>query len=266
MSKKHSDTIQKQFAKTVEAFSKFAVRDTPEMLEERLSFAKLQPEDSLLDVACGPGAFVLAAAPKVKFARGTDLTAAMLRQARTFQSERGIMNAFFDRAEAEHLPYPDSVFDLVTCQFAIHHMLKPRIVLKEMVRVLKPGGRLYLVDTVSPESDAKHELHNRIEFLRDASHTESQRLTSFLAMFEEANLQIARQALRRRERSFDQWMLRAGLEPQHKRYQEARRLLEESAEGDRAGFSPKPQDGDIAIIHIEGMFIAARADSEGTGA
>ncbi len=262
MSKKHSDAVQKQFTKTVDAFSKFAVRDTPEVLEEKVAFAKLQPEDSLLDVACGPGAFVLAAAPKVTFARGTDLTAAMLRQARAFQSERGITNVCFDRAEAEHLPYPNSTFDLVTCQFAFHHMLKPRNALREMVRVLKPGGRLFLVDTIGPESDAKSELHNRIEILRDASHTETQRLTSILRMFDDEKLQIVRQALRRRERSFNQWMLRAGLEPEHKRYQEARKLLEESAEGDRAGFSPKAQDGDIVIVHNEGLFLAARADAE----
>jgi ubiquinone/menaquinone biosynthesis C-methylase UbiE len=265
VSKKHKEAVQKQFAKTAEAFSKFAVRDTPDVLAEKVAFAKLQTGDVLLDVACGPGAFVLASAPAVQFARGADLTPAMLRQARSFQSERGIANAFFDLAEADCLPYPDGTFDLVSCQCSIHHMLKPSLALKEMVRVLKPEGRLFIVDTLAPESDSKFDLHNRVEVLRDPSHTESLRLTSFLTMFEEEGLQVIRQALRRRERSFNQWMLRAGLDAKHKRYQDARKLLDESAEGDRAGFSPKPQDGDIVIVHNEGMFLLIRADAERAG-
>ena len=50
-------------------------------------------------------------------------------------------------------------------------------------------------------------------------------------------------------------MLRAGLEPSDKRYQEVRKLLEESIPGDRAGFSPQPQGDDFLIIHNEGMFV-----------
>ena len=70
-------------------------------------------------------------------------------------------------------------------------------------------------------------------------------------------------ALRRRARSFNQWMLRAGLEPHHKRYQETRRLLEDSLAGDRAGFSARPQGEDIEIVHNEGMFLLARRSEQG---
>ena len=82
MSKKQRETVQKQFTKTAEAFAEFAVRDTPEVLAEKVEFAKPQPTDSALDVACGPGAFVLALAPRVSLARGIDLTVEMLRRAR----------------------------------------------------------------------------------------------------------------------------------------------------------------------------------------
>ena len=260
MSKKHREAVRKQFAKTVEAFAKYAVRDSPEVLAEKVEFAKPQPTDLALDVACGPGAFVLALAPRVRFARGIDVTEEMLRQARAFQFERGIANVGFDCGEAEQLPYPDATFDLVTCQCAIHHMPKPALALEEMVRVMKPEGRLVVIDPLAPESDAKCELHNRIEGVRDPSHVESLRLTTFLEMFEQHGLEIVRQTIKRRQRSFNHWMLRAGLEPRHKRYQETRKLLEASIPGDRAGFSAQPQGDDILIVHNEGMFLLARSE------
>ena len=258
MSKKHKETVQKQFAKTADAFSTFAVRDTPEVLEEKVAFLRPQPADLALDVACGPGALVLALAPRVAFARGIDLTAEMLIRARAFQQERKISNAAFDRGEAEQLPYPDASFDLVSCQCSFHHMPKAELAFREMVRVAKPDGRIAVIDTLGPESDPKFELHNRIETLRDPSHTLSLRLTTYLEMFEKNGAEVTRQSLRRRQRSFNQWMLRAGLEPKHKRYQETRQLLEESIAGDRAGFSAQPQGDDFIITHNEGMFLLAR--------
>jgi len=258
MSKKHREAVRKQFAKTVEAFAKCAVRDAPEVVAEKVEFAKPQPPDLALDVACGPGAFVLALAPRVRFARSIDLTQEMLRQARAFQLERQIANVCFDCGEAEQLPYADAAFDLVTCQCSLHHMPKPQLALREMVRVMKPEGRLVIIDALAPESDAKFTLHNRIEGLPDPSHVESLRLTTFLGMFEEHGLEIVRQTMKRRQRSFNHWMLRAGLEPRHKRYQETRKLLEASIPGDRAGFSAQPQDDDILIVHNEGMFLLAR--------
>jgi ubiquinone/menaquinone biosynthesis C-methylase UbiE len=258
MSKKHKEAVQKQFARTAEAFSIYAVRDTPEVLEEKVAFLRPQSADLALDVACGPGTLVLALAPRVRFARGIDLTAEMLLRARAFQREHNITNAAFDRGEAEQLPYPDASFDLVSCQCSFHHMPKPELALREMVRVAKPEGRIALIDTLGPESDSKFELHNRIETLRDPSHALTLRLTTYLEMFEKDGLEVTRQALRRRQRSFQQWMLRAGLEPKHKRYAETRQLLEESMAGDRAGFSAQPEGDDIVITHNEGMFLLAK--------
>ena len=255
MSKSHNAIVQKQFTKTADAFTQWAVRDSPEVLVERVEFVKPQATDLALDVACGPGTFVLELAPRVGFARGIDLTEELLRRARQSQLERNILNAAFDRGEAEQLPYPDGVFHLVTCHCSLHHMLQPRVVLKEMVRVIKPEGRLGIIDTLSPESDAKFELHNRIESVRDPSHTLSLRLTTFLKMFEDFGLEIARQLLKRRQRSFNQWMLRAGLKAGHKPYQETRQLLEESMQGDCAGYSAQVQDDDMSIVHHEGMFL-----------
>src|SRR5579864_4782748 len=153
MSKKHKEAVQRQFAKTVDAFAKYAVRDTWEVLQEKVAFAKPQSSDIALDVAYGPGGLVLALARHVRFARGLDLTEAMLRQARSFQAERGVSNAVFDRGDAEQLPYADATFDLVTCQCSLHHVPKPELPVREMARVVKPHSRVMIIDTIAPEMD-----------------------------------------------------------------------------------------------------------------
>jgi ubiquinone/menaquinone biosynthesis C-methylase UbiE len=262
MSRKHKETVQRQFTKTANAFAKFAVRDSVVVLAEKVEFAKPQPHEFVLDVACGPGAFVLAIAPRVSFAGGIDLTLEMLRQARQFQAEKQISNAVFACADADHIPFPDACFDLVSCQQAFHHITKPELVLKEMIRVTKPQGRLLVVDPLAPESDLKFELHNEIEKLRDPSHTSSLRLTTFLSLFEEHGLEVIRQSLRRRQRSFDQWMRRAGLEPRQKRYVETRRRMEEAIPGDKAGFSAHVDGEDIQFTHNEGMFLVRQLSEE----
>jgi ubiquinone/menaquinone biosynthesis C-methylase UbiE len=258
MSKKHQATVQKQFSSTAEAFSKFAVRDSPDVIGEKVRFLKPQPEMVFLDVACGPGALVLAMAPGLRYAYGMDLTGEMLRMARQFQGEKQVPNAAFICGEGEKIPYADATFDLVSCQYAFHHIPKPELVLQEMLRVAKPDGRVFVDDTLGPESDEKFELHNRIEVVRDPSHTRSLRLTTFLRMFDDLGLEIVTQSFRRHKRSFNQWMMRAGHPPQDKRYVEARRLLEKSAAGNKAGFSPEVQGDDIEIVHNEGMFLVAR--------
>jgi ubiquinone/menaquinone biosynthesis C-methylase UbiE len=250
--------VQAQFTRTAEAFARYATRDTPEMLAERVQFAELAPDDLVLDVACGPGAFTLAAAGQVRFARGADLTTAMLRKARAFQQERGIGNAFFERGEAERLPYADSTFHFVTCQFAFHHMPKPQATLAEMVRVARPGGRVYLVDSVAPEDPSKAELYNHIERLRDPSHTTSLSAKAFLALFESQNLRVMKQRVRDRPRLFNQWMIRAGHQLTDTGYLAVRRAIEESMPGDRAGFAPRAAGDDITIVHQEGLFLLAK--------
>jgi ubiquinone/menaquinone biosynthesis C-methylase UbiE len=258
MTKKHQSTVQKQFTITAEAFSKFAVRDTADVIAEKVRFLKPQPEMVFLDVACGPGTLILAMAPALKYAYGMDLTGEMLRLARQFQTEKQVLNAAFVCGEGERIPYADATFDLVSCQYAFHHMPKPELILQEMVRVVKPDGRVFVDDTLGPESDEKFELHNRIEAVRDPSHTRSLRLTAFLRMFDDLGLEIVTQSFRRHKRSFNQWMLRAGHPAGDNRYVEARRLIQSSVAGDKAGYSPQVQGDDIEIVHNEGMFLVAR--------
>src|SRR5256885_6316114 len=90
------------------------------------------PEDTVLDVACGPGLVVAAFARVVRHATGIDITPAMLERARTLAAERGLTNVRWDHGDVTPLPYADASFSIVSSRFAFHHFLEPATVLAEM--------------------------------------------------------------------------------------------------------------------------------------
>jgi SAM-dependent methyltransferase len=103
-----------------------------------------------LDIATGAGHTAFAFAPYVARVTASDLTPEMLIVAEKLAMEKGLTNVDFKEADAEHLPFDEATFDLVTCRIAPHHF--PDIVqfLRECARILKPGGVLAVVDNIVP--------------------------------------------------------------------------------------------------------------------
>src|SRR5436853_3352347 len=81
------------------------------------------PEDTVLDVACGPGLVVAAFARVVRHATGIDVTPAMLARAR--QLTAGLANVTLDHGDVTSLPYADGRFSIVVSRFAFHHFPEP---------------------------------------------------------------------------------------------------------------------------------------------
>ena len=75
---------------------------------------------------------------------GIDLSPRMIEKAR--EAARGIENARFLQANAEHLPFSNSFFDRIICTMSFHHYLHPAKVMSEIARVLKPAGKVCIVD------------------------------------------------------------------------------------------------------------------------
>ena len=97
----------------------------------------------VLDVACGPGLYTRKLARDLPegLAIGFDLSKPMLRQATRKSS--GLPVAFV-RGDAHELPYPDATFDSVICLAALYLIPQPHLVIAEMARVLKPGGKILI--------------------------------------------------------------------------------------------------------------------------
>jgi demethylmenaquinone methyltransferase/2-methoxy-6-polyprenyl-1,4-benzoquinol methylase len=110
--------------------------------------ANVQPGQQVLDIAGGTGDLALAFAPKVG-ASGrvvhTDINEAMLRTGRDRLLDAGLALPTVV-CDAEKLPFPGNHFDLVTVAFGLRNMTHKEAALAEMQRVLKPGGKLLVLE------------------------------------------------------------------------------------------------------------------------
>lgn len=131
-------------------------RDEQDRLHDHLQsfgqkrlLARVGPGMRILDVGCGPGAVsaVLAHAtgPHGSVV-GVDLAEAHLERARAHARAEGLANVTFEKADASRLHYEDASFDLVYAKFLLMHVPNKGAVLGEMVRVLAPGGTLFVYD------------------------------------------------------------------------------------------------------------------------
>jgi len=108
-----------------------------------LALADLHPGERVLDVACGTGLVTFRAAEAVGasgFVAGSDISEDMVASVAAGAAARGIIGEF-RRSDAETLEHPDADFDAVLCGLGLMYVAHPPNAMREMHRVLKPGGR-----------------------------------------------------------------------------------------------------------------------------
>ncbi len=184
----HSRLIRDQFTRQAVPFSTASPIADPGALRAIVAAAAPGPNDMLLDVACGGGIVVCAFAPHVRYATGIDMTPAMLDRARALAAEKGVGNVAWREGDVAALPWPDATFTIVITRFAVHHFPDPAAVLREMVRVCAPGGRIVVVDTCASADPARAARFNRLEKLRDPSHVRALPQGELCGLFRTAGL------------------------------------------------------------------------------
>jgi ubiquinone/menaquinone biosynthesis C-methylase UbiE len=185
---RQQELILDQFTRQAQPFNTAASIADEAALRLLIEAARPGPDDTLLDVACGGGLVVCAFAPHIRHATGIDLTPAMLDRARALAAEKHLANVTWQQGDVGSLPYGDGRFDIVVTRFSVHHFVDSGAVLREMVRVCAPGGRVVLVDMYASADPVKAAAFNRLEKLRDPSHVRALPLEELTGLFVECGL------------------------------------------------------------------------------
>lgn len=122
----------------------------------------------VLDIAGGTGDLAAKFAARVG-PEGTvvlaDINDSMLRVGRDRLLDQGIVeNVRFAQADAQNLPFPDNSFDLVSIAFGLRNVTDKDLALRSMLRVLKPGGRLLILEFSKPQNPLVEKLYDGYSF------------------------------------------------------------------------------------------------------
>ena len=146
---------------------------------------------SLLDCGCGPGTITLGLAQAVAPGQvvGIDIEPRVIERAGTLGQEQGISNIRFQVGNAYELPFSDGSFDASFASALLHHLKQPIDALKDMRRVLKPGGVIGIRNTdidgriIGPANHGLEDyytLYDRISKHHGSNHRLGRRLRGML--------------------------------------------------------------------------------------
>lgn len=249
----HRESILDQFTRQAEPFSQAPGIVDQSALNLLVEFSGAGKNDTVLDVACGPGIVACALAQVARHVTGIDITPAMLDRARDRQKELGLNNLTWDAGDVTPLPYRDDTFSLVVSRFAFHHFLDPGKALAEMMRVTASGGTVVVADSApAPE---KASAFNHMEKLRDPSHVRALPLDALIGLLHEAGLPTPRVTTYRLEGELEGLLTRSFPRPED--VAEIRRLFAESLETDLLDISAR-RDGSSIRYSYPVAVLAAR--------
>ena len=207
------EDIARQFDRMSQAYADNPGHARGADLEIVLDFLQPNSEMRVLDLATGPGHTAAAIAPFVREVIASDIAPAMLERAAELATRRGLANMRVERIDAESIGYPDASFDAVTVRVAPHHFLDVGKAVREVARVLRPGGVFVLEDSVAPDDRRLDDYLNALERLRDPTHVRSLNRVEWEAHLRDAHLDLARTAIYRKEHGVDEWLATAGVAP-----------------------------------------------------
>jgi ubiquinone/menaquinone biosynthesis C-methylase UbiE len=248
------DLVKRQFGAHAQNYVNSTDHAKGDSLDRLLAVAPLQSHWRSLDIATGGGHTALALAPHVRAVVATDLTAEMLTAAERFIRAQGVTNVTFQEADATALPFGDAEFDLVTCRIAPHHFPDCAQFVREVARVLAPGGVAVVIDNTVPADPLAARHINAFEKLRDPSHHWAHTEADWLDFFAAAGLVVDHREAFRKIRDFDYWTGMMSVAPAIK--DQLRVLLRQAPAAAREALAPEVVGDKLKFYLSEIMVVA----------
>lgn len=252
----HDSRILDQFTRQAAPFAAAAPIRNQEALDRIVQWAETGPDDTVLDVACGPGLLACAFAKAAKHATGIDMTPAMLEQARKAQQEQGLKNVSWQPGNVYSLPFPPAQFSIVSSRFVFHHLQDPLAALREMKRVCNAGGKVVVADMAPVPSKAA--ALNAAERLRDPSHVRALPLDELHGLFEHMGLGAPQVFRYRMEGELEDLLSRSF--PNEGDADRVRRIFADSLADDALDLNTRRTDGKIFYSLPVAVLVAKRSN------
>lgn len=204
----YEDSIRSEFTHQTDTFSRAGALKQAEILGAVLEAVAADPEARWLEVACGAAMIGRALAPRVGSVHGVDLTPAMVEKAIEEAAHEGIDNVEFSVGDATALGFKDGSFDGAVTRFSFHHIPAPWRVMREMARVVRPGGWIVVSDFIAdPDRDACAAVEE-IERLRDPSHWSCLTAAQLRTIGSEFGLELESEQLIPFDLDYEDWLRR----------------------------------------------------------
>jgi len=236
----HHDNVEKQFGSQANAYLSSAVhasgRDLARLDERLAAF----PHAHVLDLGCGAGHASFVAARRVAQVTAYDLSSQMLEVVSNAAKEKGLSNITTRQGYAEALPFAAESFDVVISRYSAHHWHDVGQALRDVKRVLKPGGIFIIMDVMAPGHPVRDIWLQTVEALRDTSHVRNYASGEWLSLIDEAGLITRSLITDRLALEFSSWIARMRTP---ETLSQAIRLYQESASADVRAYFELQEDG-----------------------
>jgi ubiquinone/menaquinone biosynthesis C-methylase UbiE len=185
-----------------------ALRDRVQQL-----LAPFTGAERALDSGCGAGALAFALAPFVGSVVGVDLSANLIYAGK----ELAPANCELMVGDATALPFEYGSFDIVGCMRVLHHARRPELVVSELARVTRPGGRILLIDQLGFVDPVVSAETDRFEKARDPSHTRLLPDQDIRSLLDVNDLDVLTNEIAPEQRDLERYLDLVGLQGEERR-------------------------------------------------